>query len=234
MILPNGSQRHVAGYFDSFLFHRDELHRPLKTFSGGERNRLQMALNLLNPADLWIFDEPTNDLDLESLQILEDKLTEFEGSIILISHDRTFLSNITNKVWLLQNKEIEAFTAGYEHAEAYIDALTLENIMKQNEEDESPESELGSTNTLTEQEIIESTPQMLSNKEKERLKTLPSKIEELEKNAETINNYMGTLDYDNMDEVMSKNIGQFTKKLEDIEESLLELYEELETLEAKE
>jgi ATP-binding cassette subfamily F protein uup len=227
--LPNGAKRHVAGYFDSFLFNKDELHRPLKTFSGGERNRLQMALNLLRPADLWIFDEPTNDLDLETLQILEEKLTEFEGSIILISHDRTFLSNITNKVWLLQNKTIESFVSGYEHAEAYIDALTLENIM----ENSAQEEEQVITSETVPSEDISISSVELSNKEKSRLKELPLKIEELEKNTETIRAYLATFDFNNMDEATSKDYGQFSSKLDDIEENLLELYEELESLESK-
>jgi len=226
--LPNGAQRHVAGYFDSFLFNKDELHRPLKTFSGGEKNRLQMALNLLKPADLWIFDEPTNDLDLESLQILEDKLTEFQGSIILISHDRTFLSNITNKVWLIQNQSMESFTAGYEHAEAYIDALTLENIIIHSEEADQEDE----TSVINEA-VVEQNTEKLNNQEKERLKGLPQEVEALEKNIETISSYLETFDLSSMDEEMSKNYGQFTKKLEDIEEELMSLYEEIEELEAR-
>ena len=80
---PDGRKMHVISYFKSFLFREEELHRPLSTFSGGEKNRLQLALNLKLPGDVIIFDEPTNDLDLETLQILEDRLTKFEGSLIL-------------------------------------------------------------------------------------------------------------------------------------------------------
>ena len=86
--LPNGKRKHVISYLEDFLFPREEIHRPLKTFSGGEKNRLQMALNLKESADLFIFDEPTNDLDIDTLQILETKLAEFNESLLLISHDR--------------------------------------------------------------------------------------------------------------------------------------------------
>ena len=65
----------------------------LKTFSGGERNRIQLAKNLLTPADIWIFDEPTNDLDLETIQVLEQELTDYPGAVIIVSHDRAFLSS---------------------------------------------------------------------------------------------------------------------------------------------
>jgi ATP-binding cassette subfamily F protein uup len=100
--LPKNRTMHVTAYFEKFLFNRDEINRPLHTFSGGERNRLQMALNLAKSADLWIFDEPTNDLDLESLAILESHLAKFSGSLIVVSHDRAFLSSVTNKIWLLK------------------------------------------------------------------------------------------------------------------------------------
>jgi len=124
--LPDGRTMHVSAWFESFLFNKDNIHRPLKTFSGGERNRLQMALNLTKAGDLWIFDEPTNDLDLETLGILETKLKEFKGSLILISHDRAFLSNTTNKVWLLDNQTLESFNGGYEQVAPYLDAIELE------------------------------------------------------------------------------------------------------------
>ena len=128
--LPDGSKRHVFSYFESFLFLRDDIHRPLKTFSGGEKSRLQLALNLTRVGDILIFDEPTNDLDLETIQILEEKLGAFQGAVILISHDRTFLSTVTNKVWLLEDGKLQNFEGGYEQVAPYLDALEIEKDLK--------------------------------------------------------------------------------------------------------
>ncbi len=128
--LPDGTKKHVASYFESFLFHRDDIHRPLKTFSGGEKSRLQLALNLTRSGDILIFDEPTNDLDLETIGILEEKLTEFQGAVILISHDRAFLSTVTNKVWLLEDQKLQNFEGGYEQVAPYLEALEMERDLK--------------------------------------------------------------------------------------------------------
>jgi ATP-binding cassette subfamily F protein uup len=128
--LPDGSKKHVFSYFESFLFHRDDIHRPLKTFSGGEKSRLQLALNLTRVGDILIFDEPTNDLDLETIQILEEKLGAFQGAVILISHDRTFLSTVTNKVWLLEDGKLQNFEGGYEQVAPYLEALEMERDLK--------------------------------------------------------------------------------------------------------
>ncbi len=128
--LPDGSKRHVFSYFESFLFHRDDIHRPLKTFSGGEKSRLQLALNLTRVGDILIFDEPTNDLDLETIQILEEKLGAFQGAVILISHDRTFLSTVTNKIWLLEEGKLQNFEGGYEQVAPYLEAVEMEKDLK--------------------------------------------------------------------------------------------------------
>lgn len=128
--LPDGSKKHVFSYFESFLFHRDDIHRPMKTFSGGEKSRLQLALNLTRVGDILIFDEPTNDLDLETIQILEEKLGSFQGAVILISHDRTFLSTVTNKVWLLEDGKLQNFEGGYEQVSPYLEALEMERDLK--------------------------------------------------------------------------------------------------------
>lgn len=129
--LANGSTLHINGYLERFLFQRADAHRPLSHFSGGEKNRLQLAKHLLKKADLWIFDEPTNDLDLETLEILERTLCESKGALILISHDRSFLSQVTNKVWYLTAEGFESFHGGYSQVEEYIATLQLERELSQ-------------------------------------------------------------------------------------------------------
>jgi len=223
--LPNGQTKHIASYFQSFLFHKDQLHRPLRTFSGGEKNRLQMALNLLRAGDLWIFDEPTNDLDLETLQVLEEKLIEFTGSIILISHDRSFLSNITNKVWVLRNKSMENFEGGFEQAEEYLEALTVEDIL---DHDLNADSACA-TAIMPEKN---SAKKDLSNKDKTRRKKLPRIIQELEIKIDKFANELEQFDFAKMNQELSTRYAEIKKQKESLEEELLKTYEELEELNA--
>lgn len=97
VISNTGDKRHVASYLENFLFSSDEIKRPIHTFSGGEKNRLQLAQFMKHARDLWIFDEPTNDLDLETIGILEEELRNYEGALIIVGHDRSFIDNVTDK-----------------------------------------------------------------------------------------------------------------------------------------
>lgn len=126
VISNTGDKRHVASYLEQFLFSSEEIKRPISTFSGGEKNRLQLAQFMKHAKDLWIFDEPTNDLDLETIGILEEELKNYQGALIIVGHDRSFLANVTNKCWIVHNQEIEVFEAGFEQAQSYLEALTLE------------------------------------------------------------------------------------------------------------
>ncbi|OUR98555.1 hypothetical protein A9Q84_03845 [Halobacteriovorax marinus] len=225
--LPGGQSKHVAAYFESFLFSKDDLNRPIKTLSGGEKSRLQLAKNLTKSADVWIFDEPTNDLDLETLQILEDTLVNFKGSLVLISHDRSFLSNVTNKTWVLEGQAVEEFVGGYAQTESYLEALALEHILKEQESEELKEM----TPETTEVVIPEKTQtQKLSNSEKKRLDSIPSLIEEKEAQIENIDKLMLKFNFSNMDEDTSKLYSDLALKKERFEEELMEIYEEFETL----
>jgi ABC transport system ATP-binding/permease protein len=229
--LPDGRTKHIAAYFESFLFKKDQLHRPINTFSGGEKNRLQLAKNLLNKADLWIFDEPTNDLDLETLQILEQTLTKFKGSLILISHDRSFLSNVTNKIWLLKNNTMEGFEAGYEQAEAFLEATSFENLLK-NDEKESKNSNKksysGNLSSKREKQKVK-----LSYNEKKQLKRLPSLIIHQEKIIETIEDELSNIDYTSSSKEQVKKLRGIDNDKQIAENKLLALYEELESLESR-
>ncbi len=130
VISNTGDKRHVASYLEQFLFSSEEIKRPISTFSGGEKNRLQLAQFMKHSKDLWIFDEPTNDLDLETIGILEEELRSYEGALLIVGHDRSFLSNVTNKCWIIHNQGIEIFEAGFEQAQDYLEALTLESKLK--------------------------------------------------------------------------------------------------------
>ncbi|MFT6068201.1 MAG: ATP-binding cassette subfamily F protein uup [Bacteriovoracaceae bacterium] len=223
IFMPDGRQKHVISYLEDFLFPREEINRPLRTFSGGERSRLQMALNLKEPGDIWIFDEPTNDLDLETLQILEKALMDFEGSIILISHDRSFLSNITNRVWLLDHKKIEFFQAGYEQVSPYLEALALSKEFEEEGQSEELSKAAGAP-------VIQK--KKLSNKEKDRLKKLPKLIETTERKIEELNSKVLELGTKELSQEESKQLAHLASEMGTLEESLLSMYEEFELLQA--
>lgn len=224
--LPDGSKRHVISYFENFLFHRDDIHRPLKTFSGGEKSRLQLALNLTKTGDILIFDEPTNDLDLETINILEEKLAEFQGAVILISHDRAFLSTVTNKVWLLENKGLQNFEGGYDQVAPYLDLVEVERELALEEKTE-PAQVLP---TVQEPKTAQA---KLSNKEKKRLETIYEEIESTENKVKIIEEKIAGLDYTKLADPKNQELKILTDAQAVLDERLLALYEELEDLEAR-
>ena len=100
-ITINGRPRNLIGYLEDFLFTRERVHAPISALSGGERNRLLLARLLAHPANLLVLDEPTNDLDIETLEILEDLLLDYTGTLLLVSHDRAFLNNLVTSTMVL-------------------------------------------------------------------------------------------------------------------------------------
>ncbi len=110
----NGKDRHVVGYLKGFLFSPKRSMMPVKALSGGERNRVILAKLLTRPANFLVLDEPTNDLDIETLEVLEQKLVEFTGTLIVVSHDREFLDNVvTSTVVFEKDGKIEQYVGGY-------------------------------------------------------------------------------------------------------------------------
>jgi ATP-binding cassette subfamily F protein uup len=114
-VVVNGTPRHVHGYLSDFLFPPERARSPVKALSGGERNRLLLARLFTRPANVLILDEPTNDLDLETLELLEAELVAFPGTILLVSHDRTFLDNVVTSVFAFEGDgRIGEYVGGYE------------------------------------------------------------------------------------------------------------------------
>jgi len=114
-ITINGKTRNLIGYLEDFLFTRDRVQAPISALSGGERNRLLLARLFAQPANLLVMDEPTNDLDIETLEILEDLLMEYPGTLLLVSHDRAFLNNlVTNTLALDGSGQVKEYIGGYD------------------------------------------------------------------------------------------------------------------------
>ncbi|MCH9645485.1 MAG: ATP-binding cassette domain-containing protein [Proteobacteria bacterium] len=166
-----GKSKHIIGYLRQFLFTGKQAMAPIRMFSGGEKNRLMLAKILSQPANLLVLDEPTNDLDVETLELLEEMLVEYNGTLILISHDRTFLNNVVGSTVVLDgNGVINQYAGGYD------DYL----VQKQDKiTDEKPKSVKKSTNNS---KSVPSTgvKKKLSYKQQQALKQLPEKIERTE------------------------------------------------------
>lgn len=114
-ITINGHARNLVGYLEDFLFARERVHAPISALSGGERNRLLLARLFAQPANLLVMDEPTNDLDIETLELLEDLLLEFNGTLLLVSHDRAFLNNLVTSTFVLDGAgDVTEYIGGYE------------------------------------------------------------------------------------------------------------------------
>ncbi len=109
-----GQSRHVIGYLGDFLFAPDRVRQPVRVLSGGEKNRLLLAKMFLKPSNLLVLDEPTNDLDVETLELLEEQLSNFDGTVLLVSHDRAFIDNVATQCWRLSGDgNIELHVGGY-------------------------------------------------------------------------------------------------------------------------
>ncbi len=160
----NGKSKHVIGYLRQFLFTGKQAMAPIKMFSGGEKNRLMLAKILSQPANLLVLDEPTNDLDVETLELLEEMLVDYEGTLILISHDRTFLNNIVSSTIVMEgNAIIEQYNGGYDD---YI--LQKDNNKSKPSEEKSAKAK------------PKKSSQKLSYNDQQLLKSLPGNIEDLE------------------------------------------------------
>jgi len=200
-VLSNtGEKRHVASYLENFLFSSDEIKRPIHTFSGGEKNRLQLAQFMKHSRDIWIFDEPTNDLDLETIGILEEELRNYQGALIIVGHDRSFIENVTDKCWVLHEGQIESFEAGFSHAEMFLEAVRLEEELKKKTPQAAP---------------VKKAPvkEKMSNKERNRYNDLQKEIEKIEVKIADFKKDMNDASFSKLAELQIK-IDTTEKKLE--------------------
>ncbi len=216
VISNTGDKRHVASYLENFLFSSDEIKRPIHTFSGGEKNRLQLAQFMKHARDIWIFDEPTNDLDLETIGILEEELRTYEGALIIVGHDRSFIDNVTDKCWVLHEGQLEKFEAGFSQAQLFLEAIHLEEELKK--KTPPPEAKKADSNRM-------------SNKERNRYNELGPEIEKLEARIAKVKAELAAVDYaKNYDK---KKVQESQDLLDSLDKRLEGLFEEWAELETK-
>ena len=179
----NGRTRHVISYLEDFLFDPTRARTPIKALSGGERNRLLLARLFTKPANVLVLDEPTNDLDAETLELLEDLLVEFGGTVLLVSHDRAFLNEVCTSLLVFEGEaKVSDYTGGYDDwqreraAKAAALAAAEEKTKREAKEAAAKEaSGAGAKKT-----------RKLSNKERAELEALPKQIETMEAEQETL------------------------------------------------
>ena len=176
----NGVKRHVLGYLQDFLFPPKRAMTPVKALSGGERNRLLLAKLLLKPNNLLILDEPTNDLDVETLELLEEILTDYQGTLLIVSHDRQFIDNTATECYLFEgegrlNKYVGGFfDAKQQQANFWASKAVEEQAKTKKTEPLKEESAVKNDRTSKPKSV------KLSYKEQRELEQLPQQLEELE------------------------------------------------------
>jgi len=174
-IMLNGRSLHVITYLQNFLFTPDRARSPLTRLSGGERNRLLLAKLFTQPANLLVLDEPTNDLDLETLDLLEELVLEFSGTLLVVSHDREFLDNVTTSTLALEGNGLVSETVG-----GYADWLRVSRVAKQAEAERERRERKAAAPVRAEAVPAGDKPRKLTWKENQELAGLPAKIEAME------------------------------------------------------
>lgn len=179
-VMVNGKPRHVLGYLQEFLFHPKRAMTPVRALSGGERNRLLLARLFLKPSNLLILDEPTNDLDVETLELLEELIDGYQGTVLLVSHDRQFVDNTVTECWIFEgNGDIGAFVGGYHDAQQQR-AASRQNLVK------SAVAVEKSTKNDTVKTEAKPASTKLSYKLQRELDQLPQQLEALETRIEQL------------------------------------------------
>jgi ABC transport system ATP-binding/permease protein len=212
VITINGKSRNLMGYLEDFLFTRERARAPISALSGGERNRLLLARLFTQPANLLILDEPTNDLDIETLEVLEDLLLEYEGTLLLVSHDRAFLNNIVTSTFVLdETGTVTEYVGGYDDWHKQLADSTSASIAPK------PAS---STQTVS-SAATKSAPRKLSYNEKRELESLPKQIETLEAEQHDLNKKMEAPEFYLQDGAL---ITQAVNRLQELNDELSRLY----------
>jgi ATP-binding cassette subfamily F protein uup len=213
----NGRPRHIIGYLDDFLFTPEQAALPVARLSGGERNRLLLARLFTQPSNVLVMDEPTNDLDIETLELLEDLLVDYPGTLLLVSHDREFLNNVVTSTLVLEGDGVvKEYAGGYD------------DWLRQRQPSVEPASE--PSPACKPAKPPKERARRLSYKEKMELEALPGDIETLESQLGPLHQVMADPAFYRQDPA---EIVKVKAQLQSLEAEIAKTYqrwEELETL----
>ncbi|MDT8370397.1 MAG: ATP-binding cassette domain-containing protein [Gammaproteobacteria bacterium] len=217
----NGASKHVMGYLQDFLFSPERARTPIRSLSGGERNRLLLAKLFTQPANLLVMDEPTNDLDAETLDLLEDLLMNYQGTLLLVSHDRSFLNNVAMSTIVFDDDgQVREYIGGYD------------DWQQQRQQDKAYEAQKTKTVTKAVKSEIKSTKKKssLTYQEQLDLAAYPKKIAELDKKQTELHDTIGQPAFYKQSE---DKIAATQAELAKVTAELDAAYEKWEALEAK-
>jgi ATP-binding cassette subfamily F protein uup len=217
----SGKDRHVIGYLKGFLFSPKRSEMPVKALSGGERNRVILAKLFTRPANLLVLDEPTNDLDVETLEVLEQKLCEYAGTLIVVSHDREFLDNVvTSTIVFEEDGKLQEYAGGYSDWARRGHALAVTDNPYEEEEKKRAAEERRKNRK----------PTKLSYKDQRELDELPEEIERIEAAIIALQAAIAAPDfYAQETELVQSKLQELGKTERRLEERI-ERWSELETL----
>ncbi|EOQ75206.1 ATP-binding cassette domain-containing protein [Acinetobacter lactucae] len=219
----NGNRRHIYSYLQDFLFSPERARTPVKALSGGERNRILLAKLLLKPSNLIVMDEPTNDLDMVTLELLEEMLSEYKGTLLLISHDRAFMDNVVTSTWVFDGKgNIAEYIGGYQD---YLQQRPDDKVVDQKSDVKKAQAKAEAEKAAAQSNVKKV---KLSYKDQRELEQLPAEIEKLEVEQAELSDKLadGSWFVSNADEATKAS-----QRLAEIEELLLEKLERWDVLE---
>jgi ABC transport system ATP-binding/permease protein len=214
-VMVSGRTRHVNGYLNDFLFPPERARSPVKSLSGGERNRLLLARLFTRPANLLVLDEPTNDLDIETLELLEAQLLEFPGTILLVSHDRTFLENAVTSTFVFEGEgKVREYVGGYED-------WLRQRIIAAPKEEIKPLRRSALDPGITPADQTAPSRKKLSYIERREFDRLPERIEALEAEQQNLN---AAISHPDFYKERAETIRQSLARLEELQKELLDAY----------
>lgn len=227
-VMVNGRSRHVLGYLQDFLFPPKRARTPVRALSGGERNRLLLAKLFLKPSNLLVLDEPTNDLDIETLELLEELVNDYQGTVLLVSHDRQFVDNVVTQCWFFEEKgHIGIYAGGYADALQQQQQAQPVKVSTVNSS-QQPKKESNTTNNQNKESAVKKKVKLSYNEQRE-LAQLPSKIEQLEIAIADLQAQIGQSDFFNQPHDIT---GPILQSLSDKEAELEAVFDRWEQLEA--
>ncbi|MCM1934234.1 ATP-binding cassette domain-containing protein [Acinetobacter radioresistens] len=216
----NGQRRHIYSYLQDFLFSPERARTPVKALSGGERNRVLLAKLLLKPSNLIVMDEPTNDLDMVTLELLEEMLAEYKGTLLLISHDRAFMDNVVTSTWVFDGKgHIEEYVGGYQD---YLMQRPDQKVVDQKADVKKAQAK---AETVTMPKKAK-----LSYKDQRELEQLPAEIEQLEAEQAQLNEKLADGSWFVTDADAATQASQRLSKIEELLLEKLDRWTELEAM----
>lgn len=214
-ITINGKDKHVISYLQDFLFSPERARTSVSALSGGEKNRLLLAKLFARPANLIVMDEPTNDLDIETLELLEEKLSDFSGTLLIVSHDRAFLNNVVTQLWVLESDG---------HVQEHVGGnFDWENLLPK-------KSTTAAIKKIEKKEPLTIKTQKITQPEKRELNALPKKITTLENEIVTLQEAMQHTEFYQQNQI---KITAHNKKLAEAEHQLEQCYARWQALEDK-